>query len=263
MAEESRALLRSAALIALGLIPALAGLLITPSRGNAVIAAASAAMAIAFVLWTQKLVVQAAELRFRDTERDTELSTLQEAARNQARELRDARTHDAATGALNRGAFLRRLEETIARDARLDKPLTFLIVDIEGFKAINIERGRIGGDAILARVAHALADATRGTDWVGRLGGDEFGVVLNECDDPGPAVNRIFANLEAGADGESSVAVRVAVGAVAIENPASGVELSELFRVAETALASVRGSGGNQCARRPLAGASARQSATA
>jgi hypothetical protein len=50
-------------------------------------------------------------------------------------------------GALNRSAFLQRFDETIAREARIGKRARVLLVDIEGFKAINIERGRIGGDA--------------------------------------------------------------------------------------------------------------------
>jgi diguanylate cyclase (GGDEF)-like protein len=263
MAEEAKAILRVAGLLAIGLVPALVELVIAPSRGIAVASVGSAAMAIAFVLWTQRLVVDLNQNRLRQSTLREDLSSVQETVHSQARELRDAKTHDAATGALNRSAFLRRLEETIARDGRLGKSLAFLLVDVEGFKAINLERGRIGGDAILQRVAHALADATRGTDWVGRLGGDEFGVVLNECEDPGPAVNRIFSNLrpEAGVDGDS--AVHVSVGAVTIENPAGGVELSELFRLAEGALSSVRGTGGNLCARRTLRGATHRQTASA
>ena len=64
-------------------------------------------------------------------------------------------------------------------------------------------------------------------------------------------------------DGAVHDAVRVSVGAVTIENPGAGVELSELFRVAEAALSSVRGTGGNLCARRSLRGAAVRQTASA
>ena len=253
MEAETKAVLKIVALITVGLVPALVELVVAPSRGVAIASVGSALMAIAFVLWMQRLVL---------TSMRGDLAIAQETSHNQARELRDARMHDATTGALNRGAFLRRLEETIARDGRMGKSLSFLLVDIEGFKAANVERGRLGGDAILQRVSHALADATRGTDWVGRLGGDEFGVVLNECNDPGPAVNRIFSNLH-GSEATGDQTVRVAIGAVLIDDPASGVELSELFRVAEGALASVRGTGGNLCARRSLRGAADRRSATA
>src|SRR5262245_41911892 len=260
MAEESKAVLKVVALISLGLVPALIALVLAPSRGLAIAAVGSALMAIVFVLWIQRLVLTGHQLSLVLSTVRSDLAAAQESSHHQARELRDARMHD-VTGSLNRGAFLRRLEETIARDGRIGKPLAFLLVDVEGFKAANVERGRLGGDAILQRVAHALADATRGTDWVGRLGGDEFGVVLNECDDPGPAVNRIFSNLQASPDAGETI--RVAIGAVVIEDPAAGVELSELFRIAEGALSSVRGTGGNLCARRSYGTAPGRRSATA
>jgi len=256
MSDDKKAILRIAALLAVGLSPGLAALLIAPSRGAAIAAAGSATMGIAFVMWTQRLVADAHHLKQRESALRGELAALEETAATQARELRDARTHDAATGVLNRPAFLRRLDETISREGRSGKSVAFLLVDVEGFKAINIERGRAGGDATLKRVGRALEDATRGTDYVGRLTGDEFGVVLNDCNDPGPAVDRIFRALrnESGKDG--APAVHVAIGAVAIENPA-GVELQELFQLAESALASVRGKGDSQCARRTLGAAAA------
>jgi hypothetical protein len=87
--------------------------------------------------------------------------------------------------------------------------------------------------------------------------------VLHECDDPGPVVNRVFQSLSSLSDGDNASAVHVAVGAVTIEDPASGVELQELFRLAEGALASVRGTGGSLCARRSLRSASAQQATSA
>jgi len=263
MTDQTKAFLRIAAVLAIGLAPALCALILAPSRGTAVAAAGNAAMAVAFVTWMQRLLAETHHLRLRGNTLLGDVSALEEKVQAQTRELRDANMRDAASGVLNRSAFLLRLDEAIARDGRLGKALAFLLVDIEGFKAINIERGRIGGDATLKRVAHALQDATRGTDFVGRLGGDEFGVVLNECDDPGPAVNRIFLNLQGRSEGEGATVVHVAVGAVTIENPAAGVELQELFRIAEGALASVRGTGGSLCARRTLHGATDRQAATA
>jgi diguanylate cyclase (GGDEF)-like protein len=257
MSDQTKAFLRIAVVLAIGLAPALAVLVVTPSRGTAVAAAGNAAMAVVFVSWMQRLVSEGHYLKTRESVLQNDIASLQEKVHAQTRELREVNMRDAVSGVLNRSAFLHRLDEAIARDGRLGKALAFLLVDIEGFKAVNIERGRIGGDATLKRVAHALQDATRGTDFVGRLGGDEFGLVLNECDDPGPAVNRIFLNLQQASEGEGVKALHVAVGAVTIENPAAGVELQELFRIAEGALASVRGTGGSLCARRTLPGAAA------
>lgn len=263
MAHDTKAIQRIAILLAIGLVPALAMLVLSPNRGIALVATGNATMAAAFVLWTDRLVADARQRRTREAALRNDLASLEEALTNQARELRDAKSHDAATAVLNRAAFLRRLDDAITRDARLGKSLTFLAVDVEGFKALNIDRGRSGGDAILKRVARALEDATRGSDCVGRLGGDEFGVVLNECEDPGPAVNRIFENLQADAGGDPAAVVRVAVGAVTIESPAAGVDVQELFRLADAALASVRGTGGNLCAKRTMRPASDRHAATA
>jgi GGDEF domain-containing protein len=105
---------------------------------------------------------------------------------------------------------------------------------------------------VLKTVVAAIQGATRGTDVVGRLGGDEFGIVLGECEDPRPAVNRLFLALQAGNAVDGAVPVHVAVGAVTVENPAMGVDTAELFRLAEGALASVRGHAGSLCARRTL-----------
>jgi diguanylate cyclase (GGDEF)-like protein len=240
----------------------LVALLISPSRGLAFSAAGSAVMAIGFLIWTQRLVAEHSHLRLRDAALRNDVSSLEEKIQTATRELREIRTNDEITGALNRGAFLRRLDETAQRDGRLEKSFCFLLVDIEGFRAINSERGRLGGDAVLKLVAAAIKGATRGTDVVGRFGGDEFGIILGECEDPRPAVNRLFVALQSANAVDGALPVHVAVGAVTVENPADGVDQAELFRLAEGALASVRGHAGSLCARRTLK-AEATDSATA
>ncbi len=263
MTDEMKGVARIGVIVATGFAPALLAFVLAPSRGVAIAAVGNAAMAVAFVAWTQRLVGEAHHQRLRESALRGDLSSLEETLDQKSRELRESKSHDAATGALNRATFLRRVVEMTARDGRLGKTSAFLLVDVEGFKAINVERGRNVGDATLQRVANALEDATRGTDCVGRLGGDEFGVMLSECDDPGPAVNRIFLNLQSASGRDDTTAVHVAVGAVTIENPAAGVELPELLRLAEGALASVRGTGGSLCARRTLRVATDRQTVTA
>jgi diguanylate cyclase (GGDEF)-like protein len=263
MTDQTKASLRIAALLAIGLGPGFVTLALTPSRGIAIAAAGNAAMAVAFVVWMQGLVADGYHLRLREKTLRSDLSTLEERLASQSRELRDVRTRDGVTGVLNRAGFLQRLDEAIARDARLGKALAFLLIDVEGFKAHNAERGRVVGDATLWRVGHALEDATRGTDCVGRLGGDEFGIVLNECDDPGPVVDRVFRSLQTAASGDGAAEVHVAIGAVTIEDPSAGVPLQELFRLAEAAVASVRGTGGNRCARRTMRAPERRQATSA
>ena len=253
MTESSRTPLRIAACAALGLIPSVAALVLAPGKGAAIAASGSIAMAVGFSAWTWRLAGEGSRLTGIATTLRNDVSALEEKVSSQNRELRDVRTCDEVTGLMNRAAFMRRLDDAIARDARLGRPLAFLLIDIEGFRSLNAEQGRIGGDKVLKQVGGAIQGATRGTDCVGRLGGDEFGVVLNECEDPRPAVNRLFVALQAA--GAEAAGVRVSVGAVTIENPAGGVDMAELFRLAEGALASVRGTGGSLCARRTLRGA--------
>jgi diguanylate cyclase (GGDEF)-like protein len=240
------------ALLTFGLGPALAALFVFPGKGAVIAASGSVVLAAGFVAWTQRLVADHHHLRARDEALKQEIASLQDRLNVHVREIRDVRSCDEVTGALNRTAFLKRLDEAILRDARLGKSLSFLLVDVEGFRAINAERGRLGGDDVLKSVAQAIQGATRGTDFVGRMGGDEFGVVLNECEDSRPAVNRLFVALQALNADSGGAPVHVSVGAVTIETPSNGVELAELFRLAEGALSSVRGTGASLCARRTL-----------
>ncbi len=168
--------------------------------------------------------------------------------------LSEAASTDDLTGVLKRRAFLERLEEVSLRDARLGRAFTLLLVDVEGFRLINAQRGRVGGDNVLKRVGRALQSVTRGTDRVGRMGGDEFAVVLGECEDPGPVVSRLFIALAdgEGRGGADDAPVHVSVGSVVVANPSSGLDVARLFRLADEGLASVRGTGTSRCGRRSL-----------
>ena len=89
-------------------------------------------------------------------------------------------THDGLTGCLSYQAFQDGLTVEWARARRHDRPFSLVIADLDGFKAINDLYGHAVGDEMLSRVAHALLVAVRSTDVVGRIGGDEFAVLLPE-----------------------------------------------------------------------------------
>jgi diguanylate cyclase (GGDEF)-like protein len=82
----------------------------------------------------------------------------------------------------NRRGFLRQLEMTIARFKRYQHPAAALFVDLDGLKMLNDSFGHSAGDAALIHVAAQLSRGLRETDCVGRLGGDEFGVLLDHAD---------------------------------------------------------------------------------
>ena len=114
-------------------------------------------------------------------------------------------SHDALTGLVNRREFERRLQEALesAHDGGQRHVLCYL--DLDRFKAVNDECGHTAGDSMLREVAALIKDAVRDSDTVGRLGGDEFGILLAGCplekarqiaDDVVRAVGRLPLRLE-------------------------------------------------------------------
>lgn len=93
-----------------------------------------------------------------------------------ARELEFNSRHDALTGLANRPAFDEALGRALARRAR-DQPGVLLVLDLDGFKAVNDAFGHEVGDEVLRAVADRLRSAAREADVVARLGGDEFAIV--------------------------------------------------------------------------------------
>ncbi len=83
----------------------------------------------------------------------------------------------------NRRAFVRELTRVISIAERYGTPSTVLYFDVVGMKAINDRLGHAAGDLALRRVADVLAEQVRESDIVGRLGGDEFGVILFRADE--------------------------------------------------------------------------------
>jgi diguanylate cyclase (GGDEF)-like protein len=88
---------------------------------------------------------------------------------------------DQLTGLYNRRSGEQRLAEEISRAMRYSRPLTVLLIDIDGLKQINDQMGHAAGDLMLKSFSERLQRAIRGSDLAVRLGGDEFMVVLPEC----------------------------------------------------------------------------------
>ena len=101
--------------------------------------------------------------------------------RGLARQMSYQATHDALTGLVNRREFERRLEEAIEIGHRGDGQHVLCYLDLDRFKVVNDTSGHLAGDSMLREVAKLLRDAVRDSDTVGRLGGDEFGMLLIGC----------------------------------------------------------------------------------
>jgi diguanylate cyclase (GGDEF)-like protein len=85
---------------------------------------------------------------------------------------------DELTGLANRRAFNESLRRELSRTGRGKAPLSLLLFDVDGLKAINDNLGHRGGDAALQTVASCLRHGTRAGDFAARIGGDEFAVIL-------------------------------------------------------------------------------------
>ncbi len=170
----------------------------------------------------------------------------------EAREkMRFQATHDGLTSIWNRGVIMDLLERELARSRREGKCTAILLGDLDHFKRINDTHGHHAGDEVLRETAKRLVSSVRSYDFVGRYGGEEFLVVLNNCD---PAFGLVRAE-----DIRKVIAdrpVQTSTGLVPV-TMSLGVLLSqqwshrtaeELVQEADAALYSAKGAGRN-CAK--------------
>jgi diguanylate cyclase (GGDEF)-like protein len=94
------------------------------------------------------------------------------------RRMRHLADHDPLTGLLNRRGFAAAMQTQIAQSHRYRTAGALLVLDLDGFKAVNDTHGHDAGDKLLVRVADELRACLRVTDVLARLGGDEFAVIL-------------------------------------------------------------------------------------
>jgi diguanylate cyclase (GGDEF)-like protein len=101
---------------------------------------------------------------------------------------------DQLTGLYNRRSGEQRLAEEISRAQRHGRPLTILLMDLDGLKAVNDKHGHAAGDTVIKSFAVRLQRAIRGSDLAVRLGGDEFMAILPEC--RGEEVKHVLGRIE-------------------------------------------------------------------
>jgi diguanylate cyclase (GGDEF)-like protein len=96
----------------------------------------------------------------------------------ETRALRVRASRDGLTGLLNRNEFLRLAALEVGRSREVGTPAAVIVADLDHFKAVNDSYGHAVGDAVLKHFAAACRDSARATDLVGRLGGEEFALLL-------------------------------------------------------------------------------------
>ena len=149
-----------------------------------------------------------------------------------------AAAHDGLTGLANSPTVARDLERALAHGTRYQHPVGMLFLDLDGFKQVNDTFGHDVGDRLLKAVADVVRKTVRDTDTVGRLGGDEFGVVLTRVAGSEEAL-AVAARIIDGITRTATVGgLRFDVGCsvgVALANP-GGSDASTLLRHADAAM---------------------------
>lgn len=139
------------------------------------------------------------DTRVTENARISELHTLQQGFNTMASAISDAQhtmqhrideateqlayqaTHDLLTGLPNRRAFEQALEDAVAASRRASDAAVLCFLDLDRFKHVNDTAGHAAGDALLTRLATLIRERVRNNDLLCRIGGDEFGLILNAC----------------------------------------------------------------------------------
>src|SRR5437588_12980208 len=151
---------------------------------------------------------------------------------------------DPLTGLFNRYHFEATLKREAARCLRHRSPLSLLLLDVDGLKAVNDRWGHQRGDQMLARVAGAIRDSLRGCDIGSRYGGDEFAVILPDTDARAARLvaERICAKAAAS---DASINVTVSGGLTELSPAATGASEVRLIAAADRAVYVAKGCGGH------------------
>lgn len=104
--------------------------------------------------------------------------------RQARRVLEHQASHDPLTGLANRALLLERLAQALGRLGGTPGVLALLLVDLDGFRGVNDQRGRAAGDLVLIETARRLGSTARGVDTVARVGGDQFVLVCENLPTP-------------------------------------------------------------------------------
>ena len=155
---------------------------------------------------------------------------------------------DGLTQLRNRRAFDEALADEITRARRFGRPLALCMVDADKFKSINDQFGHLAGDAVLRQLGAILRNNVRKNDIAGRLGGEEFGVVLPEVDRQGGLVvaeklRRMVETHRFEFD-QTVIPVTLSIGVAELRD--SDTEPSELVRRADECLYRAKHSGRNR-----------------
>ncbi|MBS0309330.1 MAG: EAL domain-containing protein [Proteobacteria bacterium] len=183
-------------------------------------------------------VVRGVVLAFHDVSRSRQI----------AAQLSYQATHDELTGLVNRREFETRLQQAVHTATVENKQHAFLYIDLDQFKLVNDTSGHAAGDELLCTLSSLLQSKLRAGDTLSRLGGDEFGILLENCA-PTPAAAIAETLRETVHEfrfvwQDKSFVVGLSIGVVNFSN--DGMTVSDIFSAADTACYLAKESGRNR-----------------
>ena len=163
-------------------------------------------------------------------------------------ELTRLATTDFLTGVWNRRRFMELGEAEVARVRRSGRSFGMAMMDVDHFKSVNDTHGHDAGDNVLRTLAEACVDRLRNVDIVGRMGGEEFALILPETDPQGAmlTVERLreyLGELAIPID-SGALTVTVSIGVTTVKDPSDTIEAA--LKRADEALYQAKGSGRNK-----------------
>lgn len=166
------------------------------------------------------------------------LSRLRDAYRSAKRQARI----DTLSGCLNRSGFHEQLQAEVGRQKRYGRVFSLLYLDVDDFRAVNDRQGHQAGDALLAELGRSLRARLRSTDSAGRLGGDQFGILLREADSKAAeqAAAQLKQELERTARGHHWP-VGFSIGVLCFSRPP--VDADEALRMADALMSEAKKGG--------------------
>lgn len=178
------------------------------------------------------------------------VGTIRDITERKAQEakLRELATTDSLTGLYNRHRFMELSERELARSSRYERQLSMFMIDIDHFKQVNDTHGHDVGDEVLRGLAEIAVLALRNADIIGRLGGEEFGVLLPETGEQAAleVAERLRMSVERAhistAAGEVTFTISIGVAVMNGDTPS----IEKLMKKADVALYDAKQSGRNR-----------------
>lgn len=182
----------------------------------------------------------------RVTERTLELEQTIKTLHQRQHQLEVQAHYDTLTGLANRKLLQDRFQTAVERAKRSGDSFALLMIDLDGFKAVNDNFGHLAGDCVLVTVAQRLLACSRNCDTAARIGGDEFVLIVESIHDAGEVVSighKLIRALSEDIDLDDGTTVTIGASVGIALYPDDGAGLSQMLSVADLAMYECKSSG--------------------